>query len=75
MVFDEISKLIASQLNIDSNKISMESHIIKDLGADSLDIVELLMEVESKFGITIEDTDLQGFNSVGDVVRLVEKLK
>ena len=75
MVFEEIKKMFASQLSIDGNKILMESNIIKDLGADSLDIVELLMEVESKWGITIEDADLQGFTTVGDVVRLVEKLK
>jgi acyl carrier protein len=53
----------------------MESDIAKDLGADSLDIVEMLMSVETNWGITIEDEDVQTFKTVGDVVALIQKLK
>lgn len=75
MVFDELKKMIASQLKIDAAKITPEANISKDLGADSLDIVELLMESETKWGVTFEQVDLQGFSTVGDVVSLIERLK
>lgn len=72
MIFDKVRELTAKTLDIEEAAITMDSTIIKDLGADSLDIVEMLMEVESEWGITIEDEDVQGFATIGDVVRYIE---
>jgi len=73
VVFDKIVKLLAEQLGIDESTISMDTNITEDLGADSLDVVELLMASEEEFGITISDEDAIGFKTVGDVVSHIEK--
>ena len=75
MVFEKLKAMIAKQLGIAEEKITLDSRIDKDLGADSLDIVEMLMDVENTWDITIEDEDVQGFATVGDVVKFIEKHK
>lgn len=72
MVLDKIKEMLENQLGIDKSKITMDSDIVKDVGADSLDIVELLMAAESEWGITIDDDDVKDFRTVGDVVRYIE---
>ncbi len=72
MVFDKIKTILASQLDIDEEKITMQTNISEDLGADSLDVVELMMSVEEEFGITIDDDSIRGFKTVGDVVKFIE---
>ena len=74
MVFEKLKAMIAKQLGIAEEKITLYSRIDKDLGADSLDIVEMLMDVENTWDITIEDEDVQGFATVGDVVKYIESL-
>lgn len=74
MVFEKIQNMLNKQLGIDKSKITMDADIIKDIGADSLDIVELLMEVESEWGITIDDEDVKDFHTIGDVVGYIEKI-
>lgn len=74
MVFEKLKAMIAKQLGIAEEKITPDSRIDKDLGADSLDIVEMLMDVENTWDITIEDEDVQGFATVGDVVKYIESL-
>lgn len=74
MVFEKIQNMLNKQLGIDKSKITMDADIIKDIGADSLDIVELLMEVESEWGITIDDEDVKDFHTIGDVVSYIEKI-
>lgn len=75
MVFEKIQEMIHAQLGIDKSKITMDADIIKDIGADSLDIVEMLMDVESEWGITIDDDAVKDLHTIGDVVRYVEKNK
>lgn len=72
-IFEKIKKIIVEQLRIDEDLITMESSIAEDLGADSLDAVELIMALEEEFGIDVPDEDTEKFKTVGDVVRYVEK--
>lgn len=72
MTIDKIKELLAEQLGIDSNTITEESRIIADLGADSLDIVELLMSLEDEFGITVDEDKVQDIVTVGDILKLIE---
>ncbi len=75
MVFDKFQEMMHKQLGIDKSKITMDADIIKDIGADSLDIVEMLMEVESEWNITIDDDAVKDLHTVGDVVRYIESNK
>ena len=73
-MFEEIAKMLSEQLNIPQEKITIESEIIKDLGADSLDVVELLMTLEDNTGKTIPEDMVTDVKTVGDVVTLLETL-
>ena len=66
--------MLAEALNISAEKITMDSNVIEDLGADSLDMVELLSRLEDEEGITIPEEDLDGLTTVGDIVRELEKI-
>ncbi len=70
--FEKISALMAEQLGIDKDTITPESEIIKDLGADSLDVVEMLLELENEYGVEITDEQAAELKTVGDIVKLVE---
>lgn len=72
MVFDKIKKIIADQLGIEPDEITLESSFIDDLGADSLDIVELIMALEEEFDIEIPDEDAEKVTCVGDVVEYIK---
>ena len=74
-MFEEVKAILAKQLRRDPSQITLESDIKKDLGADSLDILQLLMRVEDDYGIVIPDQELAGFKTVGDVVAFLEKQK
>ena len=69
---DKIIKLIASQLGKKVEDVKLESKLIDDLGADSLDIVELLMRLEDEYGITIPDQDAMKLSTIGDIVKFME---
>lgn len=71
-MFDKVKVLLAKQLNIKSDKITPNSKILEDLGADSLDVVELLMTLEDEFGITVSDEEAVTLKSVNDIVKLIE---
>ena len=73
-MFEEVAKLLSEQLNIDVSKITLDSEIIKDLGADSLDVVELLMALEDNTGKTIPEDKVANLKTVGDVVKTLETL-
>lgn len=75
MVFEKVQELLASQLNLDKAKISTNSLVIEDLGADSLDMVEMLMTLEEEFGISIPDEDATGLKTVGNIVEYIENHK
>lgn len=75
-MFEEVQKILAKQLRIaDPSTITMDSKIQKELGADSLDILQLLMKIEDQYGLVIPDEELAQFVSVGDVVRFLDGLK
>ena len=73
-MFDKIAKLPAEQLGIPQSKITLESKIVEDLGADSLDVVELLMTLEDETGKTIPDEEVTKIKTVGEIVEVIEKL-
>ncbi len=73
-MFEEVAKILAEQLNIPQSKITAESDIVKDLGADSLDVVELLMTLEENTGKTIPEDKVADLKTVGDVVAMIESL-
>lgn len=71
-VFDKIKGIIAEQLGVDETEVTMESSFIEDLGADSLDIVELVMALEEEFDIVIPDEDAEKIRTVGEAVRYIQ---
>ena len=73
MMFEKVQAILAKQLRLDPAKITPESLIKKDLGADSLDILQLLMRIEDQYGIVIPDESLATFVTVGDVVAYLEE--
>ena len=73
MTFDKVKKLLAEQLNISADKITENSKVIDDLGADSLDVVEMLMTLEDEFNVTVTDEESVNLKTVGDIVKLIDK--
>ena len=73
-MFEEVAKLLAEQLNVDVSKITEQSEIVQDLGADSLDVVELLYTLEENTGKTIPEEKVTTLKTVGDVVNLLQSL-
>ncbi|MDY4187492.1 MAG: acyl carrier protein [Candidatus Borkfalkiaceae bacterium] len=71
--FEKVAALIADQLGIDKAAVTPEKEVVKDFGADSLDIVEMLMGLEEEYGITISEEDAGSVKTVGDIVALIEK--
>jgi len=75
-IFEKVKDLIVDQLGVDVSKVTPEAAFVEDLGADSIDIVELIMALEEEFGITISDEDAQKIRTVGDAINYIqEKLK
>ena len=72
MTFDRIKGIIAEQLGVEEDAISMETNLMKDLEADSLDAVEIIMAIEDEFDIEIPDEDAEKFQTVADIVGYVE---
>tara|TARA_B100000945_G_scaffold120771_1_gene96047 strand:- start:262 stop:498 length:237 start_codon:yes stop_codon:yes gene_type:complete len=70
--YDKVKEIIIDKLGVDSAKITMEAKFIDDLGADSLDTVELIMQFEEEFSIEIPDEDAEGLLSVGQAVEYIE---
>lgn len=73
-MFEKVRKLIALQLKVSEDKITMESKIKDDLGADSVDILQLLMTLEDEHGIEIPDEKLVRFNTVGDIADYLDSV-
>ncbi len=71
---ERIIEVLAKQLRIDPSEITDDSNIMEDLGADSLDLVEILMTLESEMGITISDEDALTLKTVGDVTDYLERI-
>ncbi|MDD5823425.1 MAG: acyl carrier protein [Firmicutes bacterium] len=75
MVFDTIKNIIVEQLDVDANLITADTDLMKDLEADSLDAVEVILAVEEEYGIEIPDEAAEQFATVGDIVAFVEENK
>lgn len=73
-MFEEVAKMLSEQLGIPASKITPESEIVKDLGADSLDVVELLMNLEDTTGKTIPDDKVAEIKTVADLLKILETL-
>ena len=73
--FDKVKEVIIDKLGVEEDSIKSEAHFVNDLGADSLDTVELIMEFEEEFGIEIPDGDAENITTVGKAVDYIEKTK
>lgn len=72
MVFDKVKSIIIDQLDVDEEKVTMGANIADDLGADSLDIVDLIMSFEEEFDLEIPDDQVENIKTVGDIVKYIE---
>lgn len=73
MVFDKVKSIIVDQLDVDEDKVIESASIADDLGADSLDIVDLVMSFEEEFGLEIPDEQVEKIKTVGDIVSYIEE--
>ncbi len=72
-LIDEVKEVVAEQLNVNPDEVKEESKFVEDLGADSLDVVELVMELEEKFDIEIPDSEAEKIATVADAVKYIEE--
>jgi acyl carrier protein len=72
-IFERVKKIIIDQLSVEESLVTVEASFIDDLGADSLEIVDLIMAFEGEFGITIPDEDAENLSTVGDAVEYLRK--
>lgn len=72
MVFEKIREIIVEQLDVEEDKVTLEASITDDLGADSLDVVDLVMSIEESFDIEIPDEEVENIKTVGDIVKYIE---
>ena len=73
MVFEKVRSIIMDQLDAEEDKVTMDAVIQDDLGADSLDIVDLVMSFEEEFDIEIPDDQVENIKTVGDIVKYIEE--
>lgn len=72
MVFDKVKELIVDQLGVEEDEVTAEANIQDDLGADSLDIVDLIQTIEDEYDLSIPDDAVEGIKTVGDIVSYIE---
>ena len=72
MVFVKIKDIIVEQLDVEEDAVTMEASITDDLGADSLDVVDLVMSIEESFDVEIPDEEVENIKTVGDIVKYIE---
>ena len=75
MTLDKVKQMLANQLNIQVETIKEDSRLIEDLGADSLDMIEMLMSLEEEFGITVPDDKVEGLKTVENIVAFIDSVK
>ena len=74
-MYEKVCKMLAGQLDISADTITPQSEVVKDLGADSLDVVELMMALEDEYGITLPEGEVENVKTVQDIVDMMEKLQ
>ncbi|MBC8610628.1 acyl carrier protein [Massilimaliae timonensis] len=72
MVLEKVTEILCDQLDVDAEKVTMEASITDDLGADSLDVVDLVMSLEEEFDVEIPDEEVENIKTVGDIVKYIE---
>ncbi len=72
MVFDKVKDILVTQLDLDEESVTPDADIAEDLGADSLDVVELLMSIEDEFGVEIPEDEIGNIKTVNDLVKYIE---
>ena len=72
MVFEKVRDILVDQLDVEEEKVTMEASVTEDLGADSLDFVDLVMSLEEEFDVEIPDDQVENINTVGDIVKYIE---
>ena len=72
MEFEKIRTIISDVLNVSEDEVSLETTFVQDLGADSLDVLQIIMDMETEFGLKIEDEDLSKIVTVGDAVEQIK---
>ncbi|MEG1687385.1 MAG: acyl carrier protein [Angelakisella sp.] len=72
MVFEKVAAILAEQLDVEADDITLSTDLVDDLGADSLDIVDLVMTLEDEFDLEISDEDIEAVRTVGDIVKYLE---
>ena len=72
MVFEKVRNIICEQLDLDEDKVTIDSSIVDDLGADSLDVVDMLMSIEEEFDLEIPDEEIESIKVIGDLVKYIE---
>ncbi len=73
-MFEKVCKMLAEQLGIAEDTITPQSDVVKDLGADSLDVVELMMALEDEYGITLPEGEVENVKTVQDIVDMMNRL-
>ena len=72
MTFEKVQKILAEQLELDADEITMDSSLVEDLGIDSLDFVDIVMSLEDEFDTELPEEDMAGIKTVGDIVKYIE---
>ena len=72
MTIDKIKQILADTLDVSEDEISADTNIATDLGADSLDVVEILMSIEDEFDIEIPDSEIENIRTIGELVEFIE---
>ena len=75
MIFEKLQQIIVDELGVEASEVTLEANLNDDLGADSLDAVELIMALEDEFEIKVSDEAAQGFKTVQEIVEYIEQLK
>lgn len=73
MIFEKVRDIICDQLELDEDMVTMDSILLEDLGADSIDLADLVMTFEDEFDMQISDEDLEGIKTVADIVKYIEE--
>ena len=73
MIFERIREIICEQLDLEEDNVTLDSNIMEDFEADSLDLVDLVMSLEDEFNMEVPDDQVENFRTVGDVVRYIEE--
>ena len=73
MTFEKIRAIISEQLDVEEEKITLDTNIVEDLGADSLDVVDMIMSFEEEFNVEIPDDKIETIKTIGDIVKYIEE--